>query len=146
MTESDNQLKSPETEILIIDDNPQYTMVLKKILLSAFGYERVTSAENLGEGYELIRQSPERFGLLFVDYNLGNGETGGQLLDRLKDEDLLGKMVAFLITSEPTIDNTKSAIRSGAYGVVAKPFDRDDLAKQLEKAARSIFLDSVDSF
>lgn len=139
-------LRTPDTEILIVDDNPQYTMVLKKILLSGFGFHNVTAVEDSPAALQLVTDDPERFRLMFVDFNLPGGETGGNLLGELKKSGLLENKVAFLITSDPTVDNTKQALAAGAYGVVAKPFDRDDIERQLEKAERALFLETVDSF
>ena len=146
MAEQNGKITNPETSILIVDDNPQYTMVLKKILTAAFGYLNITSVDSTVKAYDILKTDPGRFQLLFIDYNFPDGHTGGELLTRLATEELLGDKVAFLITSEPTVDNTKAALKAGARGVVAKPFDRKDLLKQLEKADRAAYIDSLDSF
>jgi response regulator of citrate/malate metabolism len=135
-----------ETEILIIDDNKQYTLVLKKMLEHVFGYQNITTRDSLESGYQTLKAEPERFKLLFVDYNFPSGETGGELLQRLQHEKLLADKVAFLVTSEPSVDNVKLAASVGAMGVLAKPFDREELERQLEKARRAFVVDSADQF
>lgn len=132
--------------VLIIDDNVQYSKVLTKMLQQGFGYQNITVVHTLEEGYKLIAENPTEFKLLFIDFRFPTGGTGGDLLKRLSDERLLEAKAAFLITSEPNVDNVKMANDSGAMGVVAKPFDREQLKKQLEKAKRSILVDSNDSF
>ncbi len=129
-------IKSPDLPILIIDDNVQYVQVLTRLLAQAFGYKDVTSTDSIDQGYELIAREPSRFGLLFIDYNFPSGQTGGELLKRLQKDKLLDGKVAFLITSEPTPENVKEATLAGAVGVVAKPFDREQLRSQLVKAEK----------
>ena len=69
---------------------------------------------------------------MFVDQNFPEGQSGGELLSRLKASHLMDQRVAFLISSEPTVENMKHAMACGARGVLAKPFDRAELKKQLE--------------
>lgn len=145
----DDKLKAitdHSTAVLIVDDSIQYCQVLTRILQNGLGFMNVTSVENTQSALDLIEKEPERFGLLFVDYHFPDGTSGGKLLDQLKTLDLLGNKVAFLITSEPTADNLKEAVAAGALGVVAKPFDRGELQRQLEKAHRSITMKNTEGF
>lgn len=139
-------LRAVETPILIVDDNLQYTMVLKTILKGVFGYTDIVSVDNPDAGFELIQKEPKSRTLLFIDYNFPSGQTGGELLERLASAGLMEGKIAFLITSEPTVENQKQAIEAGAQGVVAKPFDRDALRAALERAERRLIADSTESF
>ncbi len=139
-------IKDPTLQILIVDDSVQYTQVLKRILEKAFGYMNVSSVSSPSLAYEIIHDTPEKYSLLFVDYNFPGEQSGGQFLKQLQKTGLLENKVAFLITSEPTADNLKEAQSAGASGVVAKPFDRLDLQKQLEKADRALQVDLGESF
>lgn len=139
-------ITSPGTPILIVDDNPQYTQLLKRILGTGFGYQDITTVNTTEAAYKLISESPERFQMLFVDFRFPEGATGGDLLTRLKDSNLMDEKVAFLITSEPTVDNQKQALKAGAQGVVAKPFDRNSIQQQLDKVARAERLDDEKQF
>jgi DNA-binding NtrC family response regulator len=136
----------PSASILIVDDNLQYTQVLRRMLEGALGYSQITSVDNPSEAFELITRQPERFQVLFVDYHFPNGESGGGLLQRLKEAALLSDKAAFLITADPTVENMKEALSYGALGVVAKPFDRDELRRQLNKVKRSAELDEGEAF
>ena len=146
MSHSTKSLISPHTAVLIVDDNRQFSALLQTILAQAIGLKEVTMVTSTDEAYRLIQREPNRFDLLFVDYFFPAGETGNQLLTRLRSNDLLDDKVAFLITSEPTIDNQREALSAGAQGVVAKPFDRHALRQQLEKAERARKADAGDSF
>ena len=143
---SRESISTVDTPILIVDDNRQYTDVLSKMLSGGFGYTNITISDELEEAYEIVKQNPDKFGLLFVDYNFPSGGTGGEFLLKLQAENLLEGKIAFLITSDPTIENVNEARKAGALGVVAKPFDRYELTKQLEKAERAIRSLGVDSF
>lgn len=135
---NDLRTNPQNTSVLIVDDNPQYAAMLKRILTGAFGYRDVSLVESIETAFELLSGNPQRFQLLFVDYNFPDGANGGQLLERLQKESMLKGRAAFLITAEPTVENMKQASAAGALGVVAKPFDRDDLKHKLENARRSI--------
>ena len=131
-------VRDSTTSVLIVDDSVEYTAVLSKLLKGVFGYQQVTTVSSTADAYALLKGHPGTFQLLFVDYRFPTGSTVGDFLERLSKEELLADKVAFLITSEPTVDNIKQARAAGAVGVVAKPFDREQLRLQLEKAERAI--------
>ena len=143
---NETNLKDPDTPILIVDDSLQYSQVLSKILKHGFGYSNITSVACLEDAEDLVRSDPGKFKLYFVDYNLPNGQTGGTFLRTLQDKDLLEEAIAFLITAEPTVDNMQEARSAGALGVVAKPFDRTELERQLEKARRAVLQRTEECF
>lgn len=145
-TKNNNEELSPESQVLIVDDSTQYASVLHKILSNGFGFKNITRVESTESAYELLSKNPEQFKLLFVDYNFPSGVTGGDLLTKLKETHLMDGKVAFLITSEPTPDNVKQAVMAGAFGIVAKPFDRTELGRQLERVKRAIDSSKVESF
>ena len=138
--------KDPNTPILIVDDNPQYAQVLTRMLEGGFGFTDITAVSDTATGLALMKASPSRFRLLFIDFRFPSGETGVELLRRLASAGLLAGKVAFLITSEPTPENLKEAVECGALGVVAKPFDRAELTRQLDKAERALQVAAAESF
>lgn len=137
---------APETPVLVIDDNVQYSRILYRMLEQAFGYKSVTVVDSLAAGYDLLAAPNSAFTLLFVDYRFPNGENGADLIQRLQREGLLQARLAFLITSEPNLDNMKQVLAAGAQGVIAKPFDRAELKRQLEKAERGLTIEQGDAF
>jgi len=134
------------TSVLIVDDSRQYSEVLGRLLKGVFGYSDITMVDNTFDAYQLINKEPEKFRLMFVDFNFPRGENGAELLKKLNDSKLMQERVAFLITSEPTLENMTNATSSGALGVVAKPFDRDELKVQIEKAKQRIITDNTEGF
>jgi CheY-like chemotaxis protein len=146
MPEKTALITDPDTPILIVDDNRQFAGILKRMLEQGLGYQNIQSVESPAEALKLLSEQPHGFKLLFVDYHFPSGQTGGQLLSTLKTSHLLEDKAALLITSEPTIDRLQEAIGAGASGIVAKPFDREELKKQIAKAQRAIAADSADVF
>lgn len=136
----------PALPILIVDDNHQYAQLLRRILESGFGFNNITAVNDTKEAQQLISNEPNRFRLLFIDYNFPSGFSGGELLQDLKNEKLLDDKAAFLITSEPSPNNVDQAATAGALGVVVKPFNRVDLAVKIDKAVRFLDLSSGESF
>jgi DNA-binding NtrC family response regulator len=123
-------------KILIVDDNPQYTQLLKTILTKGFGFTEVVTASDASTALTMT-EGDSGFTLFFVDYNLSIGSTGGDLLTMLSAQHKLDNASAFLITSEPTVENQREALNAGAVGVVAKPFDRERIRSHLLKAQRA---------
>ncbi|RIL10269.1 MAG: hypothetical protein DCC75_04700 [Proteobacteria bacterium] len=146
MSQNLKNITDPSTQILIVDDNVQYSRILTRMLQTSLGYSHIMHSESTKEAFEMIAREPERFKLIFVDYRFPTGETGGELLEALKQASLLQDKIAFLITSEPTVDNLKQAMQAGAKGVVAKPFDTSELKKQLSKVDRDLAMDEKESF
>lgn len=139
-------IEPAETSVLIVDDSVQYAAVLTRILKGVFGYQDVTAVESPEQARDLLRADPKRFGLLFVDYNFPGSENGGDFLQRLKADAVTEQCTAFLITSEPSVENLRIATAAGAIGLVAKPFDREELRQQIEKARLRIRTESGEGF
>lgn len=146
MADTPLSLQDPGIPILIIEDNVHYAKVLMRLLEGGLGYTNITAVESTTDALGLITAEPERFKVLFVDFNFPTGDTGGVFLEKLKANSLLEGKIAFLITSEPSVENIKQATAAGAAGVVAKPFDREQLVFQIERAKRMIYADSQDYF
>lgn len=134
------------TPILIVDDSTQFSMVLKRLLTSIFGFTSVVTLTSTAEALERIIATPEEFRLIFFDFHFPTGMNGGELLVCLKDKGLLINKVVFLMSSDPTAEVLQRVLTCGAAGVIAKPFDRNELKVQLERAERLAFSDQEPSF
>jgi DNA-binding NtrC family response regulator len=131
--------------VLIVDDSKDYAKMLERLLRAKGGVTDVTACYSIEDGRALIDKG-ERYALYFVDYNFPTGGKGTDFLRYLQDNGCLGKSVAFLITSEPTLKNMEDATAAGAVGVVAKPFDIQQLLSQIELARRKLFSDGIEYF
>jgi DNA-binding NtrC family response regulator len=132
-------------QVLIVDDSEDYAKMLERLLKNKAGFSKIVIRNSITEAYELI-EAGERFSLYFIDYNFPIGGKGTEFLRKLQECGALKKAAAFLITSEPTLQNMADAAAAGAVGVVAKPFDIHQLLSQIELAKRKIASDELDYF
>lgn len=132
--------------VLIVEDNKQYAMVLEKILKGFFNFKNIEIAMDIDIAFDKINSDKDKFEILFIDYHFPEGKTGGDLLQRLNEHDLLTGKSSFLITAEPDADNSREAMNKGVVGVIAKPFDKKQIEIQLNKAKRINDLKEKESF
>ncbi len=113
---------------LIVDDTPQFQELLRRMLIGACGISDVIVADSLDAARQII---PTRvFDLIFVDYHFPAGVSGAELIAELKDNSAL----VFLVTSEPTPEKVKEVGKLGVAGVIAKPFDLNEVKKKVADA------------
>ena len=113
-------LKNESSPILIIDDDPEITYSLGRVL-SKQDY-LVSSARSGEEG--LIKAERERPDVIFLD-NRMEGMTGLETLRRLLSIDRHFKVV--LMTAFGTTQTAIEAMKLGAYDYIVKPFDKEKL-------------------
>ena len=113
-------LKNESPSILIIDDDPEITYSLGRVL-SKRDY-LVSSARSGEEG--LIKAQTGRPDVIFLD-NRMEGMTGLETLRRLLSLDRHFKVV--LMTAFGTTQTAIEAMKLGAYDYIVKPFDQEKL-------------------
>ncbi|BEU04092.1 response regulator [Agarivorans sp. OAG1] len=126
------QYNYSDKQILIVDDQRAFQVMLKAMLQN-FGATDVYFA-NTGEA--AVRACKKRkFDILLVDYNLGTGKNGGQLLEELRVSELLEVDALFFIISG---DNNKSMVLSALEmepdEFITKPFSQFQLHNRLARA------------
>jgi two-component system chemotaxis response regulator CheY len=139
-------MNNGQTSILIVDDNPQYASLLKRIIEHICQDAEVSVIDQIQIAKEEIAKNPDKFQLLFIDFRFPGGETGGDLVRQLREQNLLKHKVAILITSEPSAENVSEAQKNGALAVVAKPFDKEQIRIQIERAKKILELNTSESF
>ena len=121
--------KEQALEILVVDDEKSIRDSLK-IYLNHCGYPVKTCCD--GEtGLEAFEEQP--CPIVLTDLMMP-GISGEELLLEVKKREPLTEVI--LMTGYGTIDSAVSAIKSGAYDYVIKPFKMDSLLHIIEKAAR----------
>jgi DNA-binding response OmpR family regulator len=85
---------SPQAQLLIIDDDPDFVDGLKGILESA-GYA-VDAAYNPKDGFEALRSKP--YDLLLLDILMGRGAEGIMLARKMRKEPRLSEIPVLIIT------------------------------------------------
>jgi len=111
-------------EILVVDDDKSIRALFAEILGEA-GYS-VALARDAHEAIELFNKSD--FALVFLDLLLP-GMDGAELLKKLRAIKL--GIPVILITGHPDSDIMSRALVEGPFGVMRKPFSKDDIVTAL---------------
>lgn len=75
--------------------------------------------------------------LLLLDYKLP-GMSGLDVLEQISSKE--SEMVIIMITAYASIETAVTAVKSGAFDFIAKPFTPAELKKTMNKAAQSVIL------
>jgi DNA-binding NtrC family response regulator len=113
--------------IMVIDDDSSITSIFEFILHQG-GYETIIASS--GEaGIELIR-SDKKIDLVFLDVKMP-GLSG---IDTLKEIQKLRPFLLVVMMTGYSVDELlKEAFELGAYGVIYKPFDIDEVLSVIDK-------------
>ena len=130
--------------VLAVDDEPGMRSGMERILSSykmklADIDEEICFTVDLAESGEqaiekIIAQRPD---ILLLDYKMP-GMTGLELLEQINTGD--DKLLTIMITAYASLETAVSAIKSGAFDFLAKPFTPDELKVKISKAAQSVIL------
>lgn len=112
--------------ILAIDDDASILRVIE-MRLESHGY-RVLSAADSRKARALAGET--YIDLAVIDYKL-NGDTGVDLMEQLRE--LQPELPAIILTAYGTIGSAVNAMQRGACNYLTKPFDGDELIRQIEK-------------
>lgn len=117
--------------VLIVDDQRSFQLMFKGILYS-MGATNVAFAPT-GE-QALAKCINMDYDVLFVDYHLGTGKNGKQLLEDLREKKLLKPDSIFMIvTSENTVPMVMSAVELEPDDYLIKPFSQRVLRSRIQK-------------
>jgi len=119
-----------DIKILVVDDEPNSTKLMKKIL-SQHGFE--VDEENSSKKAEELIQS-NGYDLVISDLQMPD-LTGIDLL-KTKPE----KTLFILVTGYGSIDSAVESMKNGAFDYVSKPFNRDEFVFKVRKASDNIKL------
>lgn len=117
--------------VLIVDDQRSFQLMFKGILYS-MGATNVAFAPT-GE-QALAKCITMDYDVLFVDYHLGTGKNGKQLLEDLREKKLLKPSSIFMIvTGENTVPMVMSAVELEPDDYLIKPFSQRVLRSRIQK-------------
>lgn len=118
-------------KVLIIEDEPEIRAILAMSLERVGGFETVVAGDGI-EGLERARsESPD---LILLDVLMPRLD-GYDTCRRIKQEERLRKIPVVFLTAKCDPLDVDKAMRAGAAGCVAKPFDPLKLAEQILEIA-----------
>ena len=121
-----------DKRVLLIDDQRSFQVMMKATLMN-IGLNRVTLLTSAEEGRR--RCQKEQFDIYLIDYNLGMGENGRQLLNHLRENKLLpADAIIFVISGDNSRSMVLSALESEPDDYLMKPFSQERLRQRLQRA------------
>lgn len=118
--------------ILVVDDSNTTRKILRKILGEA-GHSRVEEAADGNEAWVRLTDPGAGFSVVFCDWHMP-GLDGLQLLERIRNSELLQTLPVIMTTAERKREEVERAVTAGATWYVVKPFDPDTIRRALAKA------------
>ena len=124
--------------ILIVDDEPNYLVVLSELLKDE-GFEVYTAADG-NKALTVIKDFD--LDLVITDMQMP-GMNGLELLAETKSID--NDLPVMIITAYAEIDKAVAAMQAGAFSYLAKPFSNDELIISINKAVshRSLLKENI---
>lgn len=116
------------SRILVVDDEQSLRIILSQVLTDD-GHD-VTVAANGEEALELFRENP--FPIVLTDIVMGD-LNGLELLKKIKA--IQPETQVVIITSHASLDTAITALRSGAYDYLVKPFEELDMISTVARRA-----------
>jgi len=121
-----------DKRILIVDDQRAFHVMLKTILTNQ-GAKKIVFADNADSAAKIAQH--ETFDIYLIDYNLGLGKNGSQLLNYLRLNKLIpSQSLCFIITGDSNKGMVLTALETGPDDYLMKPFSQTQLLNRLKKA------------
>ena len=120
-----------EPKILLVED----ASVMRKIELKALktlGFDNILEAKD-GDEAILRLESEKGIDLVISDWNMPN-KGGYELLVWMRAEPKFKNLPFIMATGEGDMKQEKKAVDAGVNGFIAKPFNADELKKEIDQA------------
>ncbi|MEO2068173.1 MAG: chemotaxis response regulator CheY [Desulfurobacteriaceae bacterium] len=129
-------MPDPSINILIVDDMAAMRKILKT-LLGQLGYKNVDEAEDGKQALEILKNNPDKYGLVITDWNMPN-MTGIELVQEIRKDEKLKHLPILMVTAEAKKENVLMAIKAGVNNYIVKPFTAETLKEKMEKIFSSL--------
>jgi DNA-binding response OmpR family regulator len=120
---------SPKTAILVVDDDPDISMMLK-LMLEFKGFE-VRINERPNETYDILQKNS--FDLVIMDMLL-SGVNGTDICTELKKNNVTSSIPLIMISAHPNA--REICLQAGADDFISKPFDMQDILSKIGKLVK----------
>ncbi|MFM4902066.1 response regulator [Aeromonas hydrophila] len=142
--ESEPEKKAPPKpkRILLVNEQRSFQVMMKAMLIN-IGINRITYVNSAEEARR--RCQKETFDIYLLDYELGVGENGRQLLESLRDQKLIPpQSVVIMVSGDSSRAMVLSALEAEPDEYLMKPFSQEQFSFRLKRAlARRQALESV---
>ena len=123
------------TEILIIDDNADIRNIINDLIIDA-GYKTRLAANYNQALNEIDKKLPD---VAIIDVKLDKGDNDGlELLSHIKTKNK--DIPVIIITGHANVEMAISALKSGAFEFIEKPFNQERLINFINRAVENINL------
>ena len=118
-----------KASVLIVDDNMSLLKTMSFVLIHK-GYA-VTTAEDGAKAIEVVKEKP--FDVIFMDIKmpLMNGVQTYRQIKKTRPDAVVMMMTAYSVE-----DLVKDALEEGAYGIIYKPMDIEEVVAIIERARK----------
>lgn len=116
-------------KILIVDDEPNVTGTIAKLLGKAEKYELAVARDGFEAGLQIMAFCPD---LVVLDLMMPQLD-GFQVCRRIKSTSATEHIKVLVLTGYPTDDNISNALECGADCCMAKPIKGDDLREKIKE-------------
>lgn len=121
--------------ILIIDDNWDDVLIMKRVLTRISPEIRTEIATSGEAGLALLRDSKPPPSLILLDLNMP-GMSGVDALCQIRGDDRLKDIPVVVVTHSALESDEKEAYAAGADSFLHKAFDMDQFHRDIESAVR----------
>jgi DNA-binding NtrC family response regulator len=122
------EVESGTYRIMVVEDEQLMRSIIVQLLRSD-GYE-VIEAPDPDTAIAIFDR--EKIDLAILDLNLSAGQSGLDLLGKMRDVD--PEMMGIIVTAYASVESAVEALRKGAYDYITKPFANDHLKAVVRNA------------
>lgn len=140
--EAEKKAQPKPKRILLVNEQRSFQVMMKAMLIN-LGINRITYVNSAEEARR--RCQKETFDIYLLDYELGGGENGRQLLESLRDQHLIPpQSVVIMVSADSSRAMVLSALEAEPDEYLMKPFSQEQFSFRLKRAlARRQALESV---
>ena len=128
--------------ILMVNEQRTFQVMMKAMLIN-IGISDITFCNNAEEARRRCQKGS--YDIYLIDYDLGVGENGRQLLESLRDQNLIPpKSVVIMVSGDSSRAMVLSALEAEPDEYLMKPFSQEQFSFRLKRAlARRQALSSI---
>ncbi|MFZ4539008.1 tetratricopeptide repeat protein [Propionivibrio sp.] len=120
-----------DKRILILDDMPEMRTTLRS-QVGSLGCDNISVSSNVKDALEQLNANA--FDVILCDYYLAGGTDGQQFLEFLRNRNIIGRGVVFvMITAEKSYENVVTTAECMPDDYLLKPFTAEALKMRLER-------------